>query len=138
MEERINRASVLSTTAKFELQYLEYESLSMNQHTTFEYQRERMQCREATAMQISPPFKSYGVGARIAWPSCLDTAYSVSYYKTIHMHRAHTQGILKGIHTQADLSFENWRSSAGIGLLVRHYSAIIRQSTIRVFNPCFT
>jgi hypothetical protein len=92
---------VLSTTAKFQLQYLEYESLSMNQHT-FEYRSERMQCREAMAMQISPAFKSYGVRARIAWPSLLDTASSVSYYKLIHMHRADC-----------------------------HFFAIIRQSTIR-------
>jgi hypothetical protein len=89
MEERINQASVLSTTAKFELQYLEYESLSINQHT-FEYRRERMQCREATAMQISPPFKSYGVRARIAWPSLLVNASSASSVG-IHILRANTQ-----------------------------------------------
>jgi hypothetical protein len=86
-----------------------------------------MQCQEATAMQISPPFKSYGVRARIAWPSLLVIiAYSVYVYTyCVPILNEATVEYPSTVHTVH--SFENWRSNQLVGVRRDHSSTINHQ-----------
>jgi hypothetical protein len=112
----------------------------MNQHT-FEYRRERMQyavLRTDGHANLS--------SIQIIWcagKNCLAVAsrhcmYPLEYLplsNDIHILRANTQGILKGIHTQADRSFENWRSNRStcrfaLGLSLFHYYSTIGAAVI--------